>query len=146
MSQLDPSPPSAASPEDASHLQVLGIFYYVFAGLNALSVLFIAAYAVMMAVMFSSGGFPTSPNNPPPPQGFIWMMVGMCVFVILLSLLFGVLHFMTARRLRDRRGLKFCQIVAALTCLSIPFGTVLGVFTFIVLGRPAVKALFEANR
>jgi len=31
---------------------------------------------------------------------------------------------------------------AALTCLGIPWGTVLGVCTFLVLERPSVAALF----
>jgi hypothetical protein len=37
----------------------------------------------------------------------------------------------------------FCLIVAGITCLFHPFGTVLGVFTIIVLIRPSVKRLFE---
>ena len=33
-------------------------------------------------------------------------------------------------------------VVAALECLAFPLGTVLGVFTLIVLVRPEVKQLF----
>jgi hypothetical protein len=36
--------------------------------------------------------------------------------------------------------------VAALCCAFFPFGTVLGVFTILVLVRPSVKALFETQR
>jgi hypothetical protein len=36
--------------------------------------------------------------------------------------------------------------MAAVECLFMPFGTVLAVFTLVVLLRPAVKQLFEANR
>jgi hypothetical protein len=33
--------------------------------------------------------------------------------------------------------------MAAVECLFIPFGTVLGVFTILVLQRPTVKAMFS---
>ena len=37
-----------------------------------------------------------------------------------------------------------CMIVAGLSCMMMPFGTVLGVFTLLVLLKPQVKALFDA--
>ena len=36
-----------------------------------------------------------------------------------------------------------CQITAGLSCLEIPYGTVLGALTFVVLARPSVAALFR---
>jgi hypothetical protein len=36
--------------------------------------------------------------------------------------------------------------MACIICLSIPFGTVLGVFTIIVLNRPTVKARFDGQQ
>ena len=35
------------------------------------------------------------------------------------------------------------MVVAAVCCLGIPYGTVLGVFTLIVLSRRSVSSLFE---
>lgn len=35
------------------------------------------------------------------------------------------------------------MVVAGVSCLSIPLGTALGVFTFIVLSRPSIVRLFE---
>jgi hypothetical protein len=35
------------------------------------------------------------------------------------------------------------MVIAALLCMFMPFGTVLGVFTIIVLVRDSVKALFN---
>jgi len=37
------------------------------------------------------------------------------------------------------------MIVAGITCLSVPIGTVLGVFTLLVLSRPSVKQMFAHN-
>lgn len=132
------SQPPAANAEDASHLQILAILFYVFAGLNALSVVMLGLYAIVMGAVLGSGHAPTSQAD----AAFIPLFIGMIVLVGALSLLFGVLHFMVGQRLRQRRGYKFCQVVSVITCLSIPLGTVLGAFTLIVLNRPSVRALF----
>jgi hypothetical protein len=33
-------------------------------------------------------------------------------------------------------------VVAAVSCLMVPFGTVLGIFTIVILSRDSVKRLF----
>ena len=45
-------------------------------------------------------------------------------------------------RVREDYRQTFCVVVAAISCCFTPLGTVLGVFTLIVLFRPSVKALF----
>ena len=46
------------------------------------------------------------------------------------------------RCLRRRRRYTFCLVVAAISCAFVPFGTVLGIFTLVVLTRPGVKPMF----
>ncbi len=41
-----------------------------------------------------------------------------------------------------RRHRTFSIVIASLSCMSFPFGTILGVFTLIVLVRPSVKILY----
>jgi len=38
------------------------------------------------------------------------------------------------------------MVIAGIECLFMPFGTVLGVFTLVVLVRPSVKELFLRNQ
>ena len=45
-------------------------------------------------------------------------------------------------QLRKRRWWTFCYLTGWGECLMFPFGTILGIFTIIVLGRPSVKKLF----
>ena len=47
------------------------------------------------------------------------------------------------RCLNERRHYTFCMVMAGIACMFMPFGTILGVFTIIVLVRPSVKALFN---
>ncbi|MGZ5381942.1 MAG: hypothetical protein ACXWFQ_08770 [Thermoanaerobaculia bacterium] len=55
------------------------------------------------------------------------------------------LNLLTARAIGRRQGYVLCMISAALCCLGSPYGTLLGIATFIVLGRPHVKAMFEGS-
>ena len=52
--------------------------------------------------------------------------------------------FLAASRIRQRRSRMFCLVVAGISCLGIPYGTILGVCSFIVLGRDSVAAQFDA--
>ena len=37
------------------------------------------------------------------------------------------------------------MVIAGISCLFVPYGTILGVFTFIVLQRSSVEKLFEQS-
>jgi len=45
--------------------------------------------------------------------------------------------------LSKKRNHMFCLVMAGVSCIFMPFGTVLGVFSIIVLSRPSVKELFN---
>ena len=49
------------------------------------------------------------------------------------------------RFLAKRRHYMFCLVMAGIECLFMPFGTVLGVFTIIVLIREGVKEMFSGE-
>ncbi len=137
---------------DTEHLKLLSIFWYVSAGLNSIggciSLFYIGMGAIMLAnpeAMASQSN--TNPNaaNQPPPEAIGWMFVGMGGCIMLLSLGMAALAFFTARGLSERRNRTFCMVVAGITCLSIPLGTILGVFTLMVLARPTVAEMFARN-
>ena len=54
----------------------------------------------------------------------------------------GVLNVLSGLFLRARKHWTFSIVVAAIDCLHFPLGTVLGVFTIIVLIRPSVRELY----
>src|SRR5579864_515766 len=67
----------------------------------------------------------------------------------------GVLHRVSDARLaeiqgsisiKQRRSRTFYLVLAAISCLEMPYGTVLGVFTFIVLGRDSIARQFEPHK
>ena len=79
----------------------------------------------------------------PPPSAAGWFLVGTGGVVVLLSIVSALLLILTGRFLAQHRYRVFCLIIAGLCCLSVPLGTVLGVFTFVVVLRPSVSELFR---
>ncbi len=70
------------------------------------------------------------------------MLVAMGSLFFLFAMVFAALVIVAGRNLGAHRGYVYCLVIAALECLSVPFGTVLGVFTIVVLQRESVKVLF----
>jgi hypothetical protein len=46
--------------------------------------------------------------------------------------------------LKNLKWLKYCMIVSGIETIFMPFGTVLGVFTIILLTKPNIKNRFDA--
>ena len=141
-----PAAPAGAAedPRDASQLRTLSILYYVFAALNLLPLLIGVAYAAL-GIGLLSGMAPAGRATPEEQTTSAMILLGLALALLLVAIIGGTLTVMTARRLRQRRGFTLCIVVAAIACMQIPLGTLLGVFTLIVLNRPSVKAMFEAR-
>lgn len=138
--------------ENASHLRMLAIGYYVYAALTTFFSLFALIYIGIGGAVLA-GKIPMSPKGAPPPpaggptqdqiMGGFFLGFGLLFFILIIAM--AVLSFMTARWITARKNPVFCMVIAALCCLNIPLGTLLGVFTFIVLLRPSVQELFRAG-
>jgi hypothetical protein len=130
------------------HLKLLAIGYWVAGGMEAffsLFGLFYVGMGAMFAASFAKIPPVSVPPNQPPPAFVPWIIVGFGLAIFLAAATFAALRFWTAVCLKRRTSRTFCLVVAALSCLEFPYGTTLGVFTFIVLGRPTVIQLFGAG-
>jgi nitrate reductase gamma subunit len=78
----------------------------------------------------------------PPPAFIGWIFVIVASLLIVSGFVVAALVFTAGRFLAKRKHHTFCLVIAAVECLFMPFGTVLGVFTIIVLLRPTVRQLF----
>lgn len=129
--------------QDADHLRLLSIFHYIVAGIIALFGCFpLVHVAFGTAMLVQPDLFGTGSGGPPPQlMGLMFLGVGLFIsglFWATAAGLAGAGYFLSRRR-----HYLFCLVVAGVACLIMPFGTVLGVFTIIVLQRPAVKQLFD---
>ena len=71
-----------------------------------------------------------------------WFFVVIASVVILGFWTVAFVIFLGGRSLRRRHRYMFCMVVAGISCMLMPFGTALGVFTILVLVRPSVKQIF----
>jgi hypothetical protein len=78
----------------------------------------------------------------PPPVFLGWIFIAFAAVFITLGWLFAGFIFAAGRALHKRKRHLFCTVMGGVECLFMPFGTVLGVFTILVLSRPSVRALF----
>ena len=130
---------------DDEHLKLLSLGYLISAGFNALFSLFGLFYVFMgifMGQMIRNLPEPSTRADQPPPAFFGWLFaaIGLAFMGVFLTL--GVLKFVAASSLKKRTSRIFCMVVAGITCLEFPYGTALGVLTFIALGRESVIRLF----
>jgi len=128
---------------DDEQLRILKMGYFVSAGMLALVSLLVLAYTFAGFFIFSRLAQSPGGNNPPAFVGQIIGFIGLAVLFLMWGI--ALLQFLTGRRLKDRRSRTFCMVIAGLTCLSFPYGTFLGVCTFIVLSRPTVSKLFAES-
>lgn len=130
--------------QDADHLRLLSIFHYVVAGITALCSL-IPVIHLVMGLAIVTGHLPMESeqgNEPFDPRLFGWFFVAFAGAFIAGGLTLAGFMAYAGRCLAQRRRHVLCMVVAGISCCFMPFGTVLGVFTLIVLVRPSVKAAF----
>ena len=130
---------------DEEHLRLLSIFHYVVGGLTALFGCFPIVHVTLgLLLVFAPEMFNDGKGKPPPDYfGLIFVLVGGAVMSAFWT--FAACMVTAGRFLSLRKHYMFCLVMAALACMCSPFGTVLGVFTIIVLMRESVKQLFAAN-
>lgn len=131
--------------DDRENLNVLAVFHWVLAGLTALFSLLPVLHLVLGIAMFTGRmGMETRPDDLPIRIFGLFFIVFASV-LILCGLALAVCLALTGRYLRRRRHYMFCLVTAGFACVLVPFGTVLGILTIIVLQKDSARALFAAS-
>ncbi len=130
--------------DDLQHLQILSIFHYVVGGLTGMFACFPIIHFII-GILMVTGALDSSMQGGAgaPPAAFGWFFVVFAAVMIALGWTVAVMILMAGRCLSRRTHHLYCTVVAGIECCFMPLGTILGVFTLIVLLRPSVKTLFE---
>ncbi len=132
---------------DADHLRLLAIFHFVAAAFACLGILFVCGhYALMHAFMANPKMCTSSQPNAPNPAEFFAVFRWFYLVFALWFIASGLLNVLSGIFLRARRHRIFSIIVACINCLYMPLGTILGVFTILVLARDTVREVYEAKQ
>jgi hypothetical protein len=133
---------------DHDHLRLLSLFHYILAGLTACMACFPIIHLAMGIMILTNPDLLNGQGNqPPPPKEFTAIFGLMFTIIPALMIALGWIYafclFLAGKNLKRRSHYTFCFVIAVISCLFAPFGTVLGVFTLVVLLRSSVKSLFE---
>ena len=128
---------------DKEQLQLLAIFHYVVAGLATLFCFFPLLYSVLGGFLLYAANHPGPGNQEPPPAVVGWVFIVLGVLFFLAGVTMGICILIAGRSLALHKRYSFAIVMACIECLFIPFGTILGVFTIVILSRESVKELFS---
>jgi hypothetical protein len=128
---------------DEDRLEWLPLMYWVSGGVGVLFSLYFLIYVVMGVGIAS---IPATSDESAPPAFFGWMIAGMGLVGFTLIASIGVLRIMSGFWIRARKHRVAIMVIAGISCLEIPYGTLLGVVTFMILGRKSVAERFSVHQ
>ena len=130
--------------QDEEHLKLLSIFHYVVGGMVGLFSLF-PIFHLIMGLVFILAPSTTESGGGAPPAFIGWIFVIFAGVFIAIGMSFAACIISAGVSLGRHKNYMFCFVMAAIECIFMPFGTVLGIFTIVVLSKPAVKELFNGT-
>ena len=126
--------------ETDKQLDLLGLFHFIHGGLTALfaclPLIHVGVGAALLLGTFDSGEAA--------PRFVGWIFVLMGSLFVLGGWALAAAMIAAGRMLRRRKSRTACQVIAALECLLMPLGTLLGVFTLMALSQDRAQELFDA--
>ena len=129
---------------NSQNLTLISIFHYVLAAMIYLKGCF--AFVMMMIGTIAVMGVL---HDQPHDMEVALVVLGLIFFAgplvfMLLCFALATMVLLAGKRISQRMNLQFCQIIAGLECLCVPFGTILGVFTLMHLTKDETKEEFES--
>lgn len=138
---------------DDSHIKLLAVFSFVMAGFSTIGAVFIGLHYLIMHTVFSNPKIidqmrtqmaNQNQSMPFDPQTFFGAFIYFYLFFAAWSLISLVANLAAGFFLLRRTNRVACMVVAGFNCINLPLGTVLGVFTIIVLLRDSVRGRFDS--
>lgn len=131
--------------QDKQYLQLTGIFHFVVGGIAGLLACFpIIHFVIGISMFFAALANPKSVDAAP-FSIFGLMFTIIPGLMIAIGWVFAICVMLAGYFLLKRRNHTYCLVMACIECIFMPFGTVLGVLTILLLLRPEVKALFAST-
>lgn len=127
--------------EDKKHLELLAIFHYIVGGIMFLfSCMPIIHLVIGLSMIFAPELWSRMDDPPPVFAGYMFAIAGGLFFILGIAFSSCVLY--SGFLIKKYKKRMFSFVIAYIECIFVPFGTVLGVFTIVVLSRDSVKELY----
>jgi len=131
---------------DNEHLRLLSIFHYVVGGIGCLMSCMTVFHIGIGLVMIFAPEKMTGAEGEAIPAFAGWMFFIMGSIFFLAGQATSIAIIISGRFIARRKNYLYSFIVGCVECIFLPFGTVLGIFTIIVLSRESVKAIYAHNK
>lgn len=129
---------------NSNNLDLLRILYIVKACFNFLGALFFILYAFLGSFLKTFiSSLPKAEHKEPFPDQLLWVFVIIGTIGALICLFVGFFTLIAASKIKARKAYNFIFAAAIINCFTGLLGIGLGVFTFVELSKPHVKALFQ---
>jgi hypothetical protein len=127
---------------DQKHLKLIAIFHFIVGGIGVLFAC-LPLIHLGMGIALMTGYFPEANNGDQPPEwlGLLFAIMGGVFFLVAQAMAWSIIY--SGFQIKKRAHYTLSFIIACIMCILVPLGTVLGVFTIIVLSRESVKKLYE---
>jgi hypothetical protein len=132
--------PQFAHAKDEQHLSQLSLGFKIYAGINAFFSC-IPFIHLFIGIMMVTGRL--DDGKTPPPAAFGWFFIVFASVFIIGGWALSICSFYAGRFLKEHRNYTFCFVMSCINCVMMPFGTVLGVFSILILTRDSVKNIFD---
>jgi hypothetical protein len=128
--------------DDSGDIKLLSIFHYIVGAFMFLfSLLPLLHVGIGIFLIVSPETFTSNEGaHPPAFMGWLFAFIGGIFFLFGISISTCVL--LSGRYLAKKVKYMFSFVIACIECIFVPFGTILGVFTIIVLSRESVKKIY----
>ncbi len=135
----DMAPTADSQTRDRDLLRVLAIFHWVFGGMALLA-------SLVPLVMLGFGVFLAAGPGQEDPEATIASVVLTCLGIALgtLAFCYGTGMVLAGRGLWSQKRWVLCLVMAAVTCILFPYGTVLGALSVVMLAKNGVRERFSS--
>ena len=128
---------------DIKYLKLLSTFHYVVGGILIFFSLAQLINGIVLTHLIEPSTIESSEQLFSP--GFKYYVAAFSVVAFILGKAIAIATILSGRFLKLHKRYWFSFVTACFLCLFTPFGTILGVFTLIVLCRQSVKELYSIN-
>jgi hypothetical protein len=73
------------------------------------------------------------------PIAFVFLPI----IIMVIGWMFAIAVALNGYYLTNRKWLTYCMVMSGIETVFMPFGTILGVFTIILLSKPNIKSVFD---
>lgn len=133
---------------DEEHLRLLSIFHYILGAFILVYSLFVGVYlffiSFIMKGAFGNTDFNQITNTQVLSQIFGLIMTIMGI-IFALTIIIGIAQILSGYFIKTTKLKWFSFIIAGINCLIFPFGTILGISTFMVLSRNSVNEIYMSE-